>query len=234
MSDEKSRFRGGDPSRRDILRTAALTVTAIAGKPWNLEAARHVHAAVREEQKSGSYRPKFFNEHEYATVGKLSELIVPADETSGSARDAGAPEFIDLLCSRNAELAGIFTGGLAWLDAVMKTRGSESFIEAKEEQQKAMLDALVTAERNLAEEKSRGLSYEETKHYEGFGSYGLQPPTDLGPGHHFFNWVRKMTVDAFYTSEIGIKDVAYIGNQVRESYDVPRESLEYALRRSLP
>ncbi len=232
MSDEKSNVRGGEPSRRDVLKAAALTVTVVAVGSRDSGAAPHVHAAIRDEKKSNHYIPKFFNDHEYATIGRLSELIVPADETSGSARDAGAPEFIDLLCSRNPELAGIFTGGLAWLDAAMKRRDSLSFIEAKEEQQEAMLDALVAAERKYVEVRSEGLSYEKTRHYAGFGSYGLQPPTDLGPGLLFFSWIRKMTVDAFYTSEIGIKDIGYKGNQVRERYEVPRESLEYALKRS--
>ncbi len=41
-----------------------------------------------------------------------------------------------------------------------------------------------------------------------------------------------MTVDAFYTSEIGIAEIGYEGNAVRTKYEVPQEAVEYALRRS--
>src|SRR5712691_11838166 len=100
-----------DLSRREILRNIALTVTAVAGGRLSLEAAQHIHQQVKEERKSaGTYKLKLFNEREHKTLGRLAELIVPADEVSGSAREAGAPEFIDLLCSQNRELADIYTG----------------------------------------------------------------------------------------------------------------------------
>jgi hypothetical protein len=54
----------------------------------------------------------------------------------------------------------------------------------------------------------------------------------LGPGVAFFDWARKMTVDAFYTSEIGIKDVDFRGNGSISQYEVPKEVIEYALKHS--
>ncbi len=233
MSDKDRLLQIEDPSRRSALRFIALAVTAAAGSPLKLEAARHVHLLAKEEQKeSGTYKPKLFNDREYRTIQRLCELIVPADNVSGSAKDAGAPEFIDLLCSQNEELAAIYTGGLAWLDAEMMRRYSAGFADAGEKQRTAMLDALVAAERESDEQIKKGLTYQGTRHYEGFGSYGFLPSTDLGPGVHFFGWIRKMAVDAFYTSEIGIKDVGYMGNQVLVSYEVPQDALDYALKRS--
>jgi hypothetical protein len=41
-----------------------------------------------------------------------------------------------------------------------------------------------------------------------------------------------MTMDAFYTSPMGIKDVGYVGNGAYSKYEVPKEALEYALKRS--
>ena len=55
---------------------------------------------------------------------------------------------------------------------------------------------------------------------------------ELAPGIQFFAWVRRMTVDAFYTSEIGIKDIDYRGNAPMASYPSPAEAIEYALKRS--
>jgi gluconate 2-dehydrogenase gamma chain len=222
-----------DLSRRDMLRNIALAVTAVAGGQLNLEAAQHVHQQAKEEKKKGGiYHPKLFNEHEYASISRLSELIVPADEVSGSAKDAGAPEFIDLLCSQNSELANIYTGGLAWLDAETKKLHGSSFLDATPEHQAGLLDSLVQLERTAKENRERGLTYEGMAHYQGFSLYGFQPPTELGPGVFFFQWLRKMTIDAFYTSEIGIKDVAYKGNGVLSQFEVPQECIDYALQRS--
>ena len=233
MSNLNSLIQIEDVSRREMLRNIALAVTTVAGGQLKLEAAQHVHQQAKEEKKkTGKYQPKFFSEHEYATLGRLAELIVPADEVSGSAKDAGAPEFIDLLCSQNQELANIYTGGLAWLDAETKTRFSAPFLDATPEQQTALLDSLVKAERSAKEDRQLGFTYEGTVHYEGFGDYGFRPSDDLGPGVFFFKWIRKMTVDAFYTSEIGISDVGFKGNSVLSQFEVPKEAIEYALKRS--
>ena len=48
----------------------------------------------------------------------------------------------------------------------------------------------------------------------------------------FFDWVRKMTVDAFYTSPIGVKDIGYEGNAPTASMLCRRKRMEYALKRS--
>lgn len=199
-------------TRRHLLETIAAGLTAVGAAPMSLEAAQHVHnAAEQEKQASGRYTPKFLNEHEYRTVQRLAELIVPADDVSGSAVDAGAPEFIDLLCSGNAELRDIYSGGLLWLDSLMRRRYTNTFVDATPQQQTGTMDELVAAAR-----------------LEG----ALTAPGELAPGLRFFNWILKMTVDAFYTSPIGIKDVGFQGNGVKSEYVVPAEAIEYALKRS--
>jgi Gluconate 2-dehydrogenase subunit 3 len=233
MSDTTaSSSRSSDLSRRQVLRNIALTVTAVAGGTLSLEAAQHVHQLVKEEKKSGGYKPKLFNEREYKTLGRLAELIVPADEVSGSARDAGAPEFIDLLCSQNKELAGIYTGGLLWLDAEMEHRFSVPFLEAREDQQTGMLDLLVQTEKQEGERRAQGLTFEDIQRYQEFESYGIYRPSELSPGIRFFDWVRRMTVDAFYTSEIGIRDIGYKGNTALPKFEVSQEIIDYALKGS--
>src|SRR5688572_14090935 len=100
-------------SRRQALRSIAASVT-LGG--LSAEAAQHVHQHAAEQKKkaAGAYKPKLFNAQEYKTIARLSELIIPADDISGSAVDAGAPEFIDIIASHNDELATILVGGLAW------------------------------------------------------------------------------------------------------------------------
>ncbi|MBM3804169.1 MAG: gluconate 2-dehydrogenase subunit 3 family protein [Acidimicrobiia bacterium] len=222
-----------DPSRRDALRSIALAVTLVAGGQMKLEAAQHVHARARDEKKkTGSYAPKLFNDHEFKTLGRLAELIIPADTVSGSARDAGAPEFIDLLASQNEDLAAVFTGGLSWLDAEMRTRYSVSFVGATAEQQTAMLDSLVEAEQTKRARAALGQTYEASEHYRDFRSYGTYGAPGLGPGVAFFGWMRKMAVDAFYTSEIGIKDVDFRGNATLSEFEVPKAAIDHALKHS--
>ncbi len=205
-------------SRRQVLKQLALAITAAGSGAFNLEAARVVHALAGEERQAGGYRLKRLTEHEFATVSRLAELIVPADEGGGSGVDAGAPEFIDLLCSQNDELADIYQGGLAWMDATMRQRHGTAFLDASAPQQTALLDALVDAERA-----------EQAERVEGARRARIED--DLGPGVAFFNWIRRMTVDAYYTSPIGIADVQYQGNAVLTGFEVPPEAVDFINRR---
>ena len=203
-------------TRREVLRNFALALTAAGTGAFNLEAAKLVHAFTGEERaQSGTYTPKLFTVSEYRTVTRLAELIVPADERGGSAVDAGAPEFTDLLCSQNDELAVIFTGGLAWLDAEMRQRHASTFADATAAQQTAMLDALVEAEPDEARSPTEGEGREAG---------------DLQPGVAFFTWVRRMTVDAYYTSPLGIRDVGYEGNTSLSRYETPRNAVAFVNR----
>jgi hypothetical protein len=201
-------------SRRDLLRRAALLLAS--GAPLEVAFAQHVHGQARQDREStgGVYKPKLLTGHEYKTVTRLAELIVPADGPNGSAVDAGAPEFIDLLCSQNDKMAAIYTGGLLWLDRHMRAQHSTDFVSASPAQQTALLDALVEAGRNTGPEEPAADAAE-----------------DLAPGVSFFNWIRRMTVDAYYTSPIGIKDIDYQGNTALTEYKVPEEAIAYAMRR---
>jgi hypothetical protein len=192
-----------DTTRRDLLRSIAMSVT-LAGV--SEAGGQHVHHEVAEEKKpSGVYTPKVFAAHEYETLRKLADLILPADEVSAGAVEAGAPEFIDLLCSGNRHLESTFRGGLAWLDAASAKRFKEPFLAAAPEQQREMLDAI---------------------------AYRKNETPELAPGIEFFAWARRLTVDAFYTSKIGIADLGYLGNKGMAKFEVPAEAIRYALTRS--
>ncbi len=220
-------------TRRQMLERIALALTATGAAPFELAWGEHVHHATREEKLStGRYQPKLFKPHEYKTIRRLTELIIPADEHSGSAVDAGAPEFIDLLCSQNPELADIYIGGLLWLDGQVRQRQGTSFVEATEDQQTAWLDRLVEAGDRQKIEAARATRYGASEQYQGLSAYGVHPVSDLAPGVRFFDWLRKMTVDAFYTSPIGIQDVGYQGNQAVSRFEVPEPIIEEALKRS--
>lgn len=217
-------------SRRAAIRRIALTVAA-AGMGGGIRPAdaAEVHGQVNEERTlQGEYTVKYFNEHEFRTLERLAELIVPADEAGLSGREGGAPEFIDLLSSENAELAGTFTGGVLWLDNAMHARHGTRFVEAPEEQQTGLLDTLVAAEREETERDTRW----ETHEYRRFSIFGVQTPSAARRGVRFFDWARRLIVDAYYTSPAGIKDLGFMGNASHTEYKVPQEAIDYAMSRS--
>lgn len=217
-------------SRRDLLRKIAAAVVVAGNCTFSPEAARHVHKMVRQARsEGGAYAPTFFKPHEFQTLQRLTELIIPADGRSGSARDAGAPEFIDLLCSQNDELADIYTGGLLWLEREVERRFGTDFLDTGEADQVAVLELLAAEVRRLDTLKyaERTAVWGENTNFGGFRDYRSVPAGELGPGARFFAWLRRMTVDAFYTSEIGIADIDYRGNQFLNEYVVPGEVADY-------
>lgn len=195
-----------DISRRDVLRRLALALTA-AGT-LDRVAAQEVHHLTAEAQAAagGSYMPKTFSAHEYRTLERLTDLIIPAENGAPGAVAAGAAAWIDMISSENDTLKAIYRSGVAWLDGAMKKRGAADFVSAPADQQTAMLDLI---------------------------AYRRNQSVELTPGIEFFTWVRRMTVDAFYTSEVGIKDLDYRGNSAMASYPPPADAISYALKRSL-
>ena len=191
-------------TRREALKNIAMSVT-LGG--ISLEAAQHVHehAAAAAKKTGGVYNPKLFTSHEFKTVQRLAELIIPADDVSGSAAEAGAAEFIDLIANNNEEIQTIVVGGLQWLDVQMNKRYQVPFLQAKPEQQMQMLELI---------------------------AYSKNANPDTRAGIRFFDWIRRLTADAFYTSPIGVKDIGYVGNKGMTVFQVPKEAIEYAVKRS--
>jgi gluconate 2-dehydrogenase gamma chain len=190
-------------SRRQALKSIAASVT-LGGMP--LEAAQHVHEHAAEvKKKTGVYKPKLFNADEYKTIARLTELILPADEVSGSALDAGGPEFIDIIASHNGEIGNLLLGGLSWLDRQMERRNGTTFVSSSPQQQSEMLD-IIAFRKNATGENAIGV--------------------------RFFDWMRRLTADAFYTSPIGVKDLGYMGNKGMAVFQVPASAIDYAVKRS--
>jgi len=178
-------------SRRDVLRNFA--VGAAGGSMLRVipaEAAALAHKMILDEKNSSpnaKYAPKFFSPHQYRMLLALCDAVIPRDEVSGGAVEAGAPEFIDLLTSENEEFQLTFGGGLMWLDSFCTDRYEHPFLECTAAQQKEVLD-LIAFRKNAKEDAS------------------------LSQGVAFFAKLRNLTCDGFYTSKIGIEDLKYIGN----------------------
>jgi hypothetical protein len=192
-------------SRRDALRRLALVLTATGA--LDRVGAEEVHAYAAEAQSSngGTYSPKAFTDHQYRTLERLTDHIIPVENGAPGAVAAGAAAWIDMISSENDQLKTIYGNGFTWLDAAMTSRGAADFVSATPEKQTALLDVI---------------------------AYRRNQSPELAPGIEFFSWVRRMTVDAFYTSAIGLKDVDYRGNSPMASYPSPTEAIAYALKRA--
>lgn len=178
----------------DFTRRQALKVLGAAGavaavpRPLRADLPPELRrAAIAAEQAllQGRYDPVFFTPAEWRTVRVLSDLIIPRDGRSGSATDAGVPEFIDFTVDDRPYLRTPIRGGLAWLDTESRDRFGAAFVDASEAERATLLDAIAWPER-AAE--------------------------DVKEGVEFFNRFRDLVASGFYTSRIGIADVQYMGN----------------------
>jgi hypothetical protein len=180
--------------RREILKRLGAAPLA-AGFAVSEAQAQRAHEHVKRKGdtvKEGPYERRLFDDHEWATVGVLADLVLPTDGRSGSATDAGVPEFIDFILTdelatprEREEMQTAVRGGLAWLDRECRTRFAGSFLECGDGQRRAVLDAIAWPER-AAPEMSQGVA--------------------------FFNLFRDLVASGFWTSRVGMDDIGYMGN----------------------
>ena len=130
----------------------------------------------------------------------LSDLIIPADERSGGAIDAGVPEFMDFTMVDQPARQVAMRGGLAWLDLESQRRFDKTFVGASDADRRLLLDDL--------------------------SNYG-KPIPGLTHGQAFFRSFRDLTATGFWTTKIGFADIGYIGNTVVPKWDgCPPEQLK--------
>lgn len=147
---------------------------------------------------------KFFDDHEMKTIGILADIIIPKDEVSGSATDAGVPAFIEFIAKDQPRFQTPLRGGIKWLDMQSLKRHNSDFAALKPEQQIEIVDEIAFPEKAKPE---------------------------LQQGVAFFNTMRDLTACGFFTSEIGIKDLGYVGNRPNQWDGVPEDVLaQYGLK----
>jgi gluconate 2-dehydrogenase gamma chain len=192
-----------DINRRDVLQLLAAAPLA-AGFAWTDAEASSAHRlaqAARDAAQAGTaFTPKFFNAHEYDTVKVLVDLIIPRDERSGSATEAGVPEFMDFIVADQPARQTAMRGGLAWLDVECQKRFDKTFLDCGAAQRTAVLDDIAWPQR-------------------------VQPA--LSHGAAFFSSFRDLTATGFWTTKMGIEDLQYLGNKyVAEWKGCPDEALK--------
>src|ERR1041385_4631109 len=167
-------------SRRDVLKTlAAGAAGGSVRRVIPLEAAEITHRMVQKEKAAaaaGKYAPKYFTARQYETLTALCDAILPRDEKSAGAVEAGAPEFIDLLTSENPEFQLKLGGGLMWLDSYSLDHPGKTLLQSAPAERKEILDLIA------------------------FRKNAKANPV-LQQGVSFFAFLRSMTCDGYYTSK---------------------------------
>lgn len=142
---------------------------------------------------------KFFTDHEMKTIKILADIIIPKDENSGSATEAGVHDFIEFIVKDMPRYQTPLRGGMRWLDLQCMRRYDADFASASQQQQIEIIDEI---------------------------AYPDKAKPEMQQGVAFFNTIRDLTACGFFTSKMGIADLGYEGNKPNQWNGVPQDVLD--------
>jgi gluconate 2-dehydrogenase gamma chain len=174
--------------RRDVLKAAAAVPLAFTpfSSADGAKAALHVMMALEQQaQGAAPYRPKYFKPDEWKQVRVLVDLIIPRDAHSGSATDAGVPQFMDWLCNDNPASHTWMREALRWVDGFAYDSFHKAFAKCTDAQRRELLDQI---------------------------AWPKKARRELAEGANHFNRLRDFTASGFFSSQMGVKDLQYMGN----------------------
>lgn len=188
-------------SRRDALKLlmAAPAATFLWTDAEAAQAAASAQAA-RAAATAKPFVPTFFTATELRLVSVLSDIVIPKDERSGSATDAGVPEFMDFMMIDQPARQVAMRGGLAWLDVECQRRFDKTFLNCADAERTAVLDDI---------------------------AWPSKAKPEFAHGVAFFTNFRDLTASGFWTTRMGINDLQYLGNRsVARWNGCPEEALK--------
>ena len=174
-------------SRREVLKV--LLAAPAATFTWTDAEAAQAAASAQAARAATTVKPfvpKFFTATEFRLVRILADIVIPKDDRSGSATDAGVPEFMDFMMIDQPARQVAMRGGLAWLDVECQKRFDKTFLDCADTERTAVLDDIAWPSRAKPE---------------------------FGHGVAFFNNFRDLTASGFWTTRMGIDDLQYMGNR---------------------
>ncbi len=177
-----------DVTRRDVLKfLAAASLAEFAVSALDIDRAAGLTRDTLEAlaRRGQAYQPKNFSADEWRVVRILVDLVIPRDARSGSATDAGVPEFMDFILGDRTSMQRWMHDGLAWLGGECGKRFGQPFAACTAAQRKAVLDDIAWPKR---------------------------APAGMEAGVRFFSRFRDFTASGFWSSRIGVQDLGYIGN----------------------
>jgi gluconate 2-dehydrogenase gamma chain len=200
--------------RRDVLKGISLSALGLAGLNPQVKAAELADYAdgnkdpefkqfgrteYEKMRDAKLFAEQFFNPHEMKTISVLVDIIIPRDERSGSATEAGVPEFIEFMAKDKPDFQTPLRGGLGWIDNEAQKRFGKVFIDITQAQRIEIVEDIAYPDR-----KKPGMSH----------------------GVVFFSLMRNLTASGFWSSKIGISDIGYQGNTPNNWDGVPEEVLK--------
>ena len=173
------------------LGTGAAAMNGVAPPSWE---------RFRAWLAQGQDRAHFFTEAEAAIARLLADMVIPRDERSGGASDAGAMEYMDFVISGGSDRGKqVWRDGLKWLDDECGRRFQKPFVQCDETQRGQVIDDI---------------------------AWPARARQELGPQVNFFNGVRNLVSTAFFSSRMGIEDLRYLGGVFNPNWQgAPPEAL---------
>ncbi len=181
-------------TRRDAVTlgaTAAAFLTMPVTPAEAENAALYVEAALQGAAQGAVYKPKWFQPDEWAEIKVMVDLIIPRDAKSGSATEAGVPQYMDFFCSEYPSYAWV-RDALRWFDGFAYNSYQKSFVKCTEAERRAMLDQV---------------------------AWPAKAAPAVRDGVNHFNRLRDFTASGFFSSRVGVRDIGYIGNVARPTWD---------------
>lgn len=135
---------------------------------------------------AGGGSTAFFSPQEKAIVTVLADLIIPKDDRSGSATDAGSVPYMDFVLSESGpQTQAAWRAGLRWFDEECGRRFRQPFLQCGEAERAQVLDDIAWPARARPEHADAAA---------------------------FFSRLRDLTASAFFSSAMGVEDLRYQGN----------------------
>ena len=132
----------------------------------------------------GDYEPRVFSKEQFAMLGRMLDILLPADSVAPSARQAGVGMYIDTTLKHGDDgMRATWTSGLAALDRLARDSGAKGFADLDDAGATAILSRLAAGETRPASEAEK-----------------------------FFVDFKQSAINAYYLSESGRKSLGYKGD----------------------
>lgn len=180
--------------RRDAIKAGAAMVAGY-GIP------APAYDRFRRELAQGQYTFRFFTAAEQPGFRLLADMIIPRDERSGSASDAGTVEYADFVLGESSEQVRTqWHDGLRWLDEECTRRWQNGFTACTEEQRVELLTAI---------------------------AFPATATEVLRTQSAWFTRARDLVGSGFFSSQVGVEDIRYLGGVFTAGWQgAPPEALQ--------
>lgn len=172
--------------RRELIQILGVGLSATSAG-----VAQHQHGVADARKKpAAAYVPRALTEAEYATVDKLTEILLPTDEMSAGAHQAGVARYVDIvLLYGPRDTLAAWQSGIRAVDSAATTRYERPFDQLAADEQTAIMQVMAKNESN--------------------------PATEL---EQFFLVLKRLAMEAYYHSAPGKQSLGYKGDTAVASF----------------